>query len=271
MKFSMKINKKLLKSVINIAEKAGNEIMAFYKKHDVKTTIKEDKSPLTEADLVSHQIIYRELSKLTPDISILSEESSVKFELENDRDFYWCVDPLDGTKEFLKKNGEFTVNIALIYDQKPVMGVIVVPAKNTTYSSLEGLGSFKSVINSTNLSPIHVKEKVDKNNLTFATSRSHSDSKTQLFIKKNNGKEIKVGSSLKFVLIAEGSCDVYPRFAPTMIWDTAAGHSILIEAGGFIAKPNKGTLTYNPNKLLNSSFIASNIDSELLIHNDKKK
>jgi len=264
----MNINKKLLKSVINIAEKAGNEIMAFYNMHDIKTTIKEDKSPLTEADLVSHEIIYRELSKLTPDISILSEESSEKFELENDRDFYWCVDPLDGTKEFLKKNGEFTVNIALIFDQKPVMGVVVVPAKNITYSSLEGSGSFRSVINSANLSPIHVKEKAVKNNLTFATSRSHSDSKTQLFIKKNNGKEIKVGSSLKFVLIAEGSCDVYPRFTPTMIWDTAAGHSILIEAGGFIAKPNNDSLTYNPNKLLNSSFIASNVETEFLIQND---
>lgn len=264
----MKINKKLLKSVINIAEKAGSEIMSFYNMHNIKTTVKEDESPLTEADLVSHEIINRELSKLTPNISILSEESSEKFELENDRDFYWCVDPLDGTKEFLKKNGEFTVNIGLIFDQKPVMGVVVVPAKKTTYSSLEGSGSFRSVINSANLIPIHVREKIDKNNLTFATSRTHSDSKTQLFIKKNNGKEIKVGSSLKFVLIAEGSCDVYPRFAPTMIWDTAAGHSILIEAGGFIAKLNKDNLTYNPNKLFNPSFIASNIETELLIQND---
>ena len=147
----MKIDKKLLKSVIKIAEKAGNEIMAFYNMHDIKITTKEDKTPLTEADLVSHEIIYRELSKLTPDISILSEESREKFELENDRDFYWCVDPLDGTKEFLKKNGEFTVNIALICDQKPIMGVVVVPAKNTTYSSLKGLGSFRSVINSSNI------------------------------------------------------------------------------------------------------------------------
>ena len=261
----MKINKKLLKSVIDIAEKAGNEIMAFYKKHDVKTTMKEDRSPLTEADLASHEIIYQELSKLTPDISILSEESSEKFELKNDEDFYWCVDPLDGTKEFLKKNGEFTVNIALIFKQKPIMGVVVVPAKGLTYSSLEGLGSFKSVTNSSKLHPIHVNENFDKNSLTFTTSRSHSDSNTQEFIDRNNGKVIQVGSSLKFLLIAEGYCDVYPRFTPTMIWDTAAGHSILKEAGGLVTTLNENSLTYSPNKFLNPSFIARSQAYELLI------
>lgn len=261
----MKINKKLLKSVIEIAEKAGNEIMVLYKKHNVKTTIKEDKSPLTEADLASHEIIYRELSKLTPDISILSEESSEKFKLENDKGFYWCVDPLDGTKEFLKKNGEFTVNIALIFKQKPIMGVVVAPAKGLTYASLEGLGSFKSVTNSLNLHPIHVNENFDKNSLIFATSRSHPDSNTKEFIDRNNGKVIKVGSSLKFLLIAEGCCDVYPRFSPTMIWDTAAGHSILKEAGGLVTTLNENSLTYSPNKFLNPSFIARSQRYELLI------
>lgn len=257
----MIIDKKFLKSVIRIAEKAGNIVLNIYNEHELKSFIKEDKSPLTEADLASHELIFHQLSKLTPNISIISEESREKFELQNENDFFWCVDPLDGTKEFLKKNDEFTVNIALIFNQKPIMGVVVVPAKNLTYSSLEGLGSFKSAINSNDFHSIHVKENVDKNNLIFAISRSHSDKKTQEFVKKNNGKVIKVGSSLKFLLIAEGYCDVYPRFAPTMIWDTAAGHSILKEAGGFVKKLNSACLTYNPNKLLNSSFIASNLSS----------
>ena len=261
----MKINEKLLKSVILIAEKAGDAIMGFYNKQGIKTVLKKDKSPLTEADIASHNIIFQQLSKLTPNISILSEESIEKFELQHEKDFFWCVDPLDGTKEFINKNDEFTVNIALIFKQKPIMGVVVVPAKGLTYSSLEGLDSFKSVTNSSNLHPIHVKEIIDKNSLTFATSRSHSDSNTQEFIDRNNGKVIKVGSSLKFLLIAEGLCDFYPRFSPTMIWDTAAGHSVLKEAGGLVTNLNDNSLTYSSNKLLNPSFIARSQAYDLLI------
>jgi len=231
----MNINKKLLKSVINIAEKAGNEIMGFYNMHDIKTTIKEDKSPLTEADLLSHEIIYRELSKLTPDISILSEESSEKFELENDRDFYWCVDPLDGTKEFLKKNGEFTVNIALIVNSKAYLGVIYIPYTKTLYYSEKGFGSYKVVLKNhvflghdDNNKISYNKFKV-KNNILV--SRSHLTKNALCFIEENPDMNlVKIGSSIKLCLLAEGEGKVYPRFAPIMEWDIAAGIAIINES-----------------------------------------
>jgi len=245
-----------MKKIITIAKKAGETIMKIYKK-DFSVEYKEDQSPLTEADLASHHLICDELSKFYPDIPILSEESADTFTLADENACFWCVDPLDGTKEFIKKNDEFAVNIALIQNQQAILGVIGVPAKNMMYAGVKGEGAFKQQGNN-ELQKIKVKPQ-DPDHLTFAVSRSHLDDHTKVMVDEYQAEMVQAGSALKLAFVAEGLVDVYPRFGPTMLWDVAAGQCIIEEAGGQVVwAKGQHRMNYNINQLKNDFFIAMN-------------
>jgi len=243
-------------NVIAIAKKAGETIMQVYEKN-FSVEYKEDQSPLTEADLASHHLICDELSKLYPDIPVLSEESANNFTLIDENALFWCVDPLDGTKEFIKKNDEFTVNIALIQNKQPILGMIGVPAKNMVYAAVKGEGAYKQK-DDNQLQKIRVKPH-DSDNLIFAVSRSHLDDQTKAIVDEYQAQILQAGSALKLAYVAEGVVDVYPRFGPTMLWDVAAGQCIIEEAGGQVLwADHQQPITYNIHHMKNASFIAMN-------------
>jgi 3'(2'), 5'-bisphosphate nucleotidase len=267
----MKHNINLL-DVTNAAYKAGKKILEVYDT-DFTVETKEDDSPLTLADRKSHETIIDVLATKYGDIPILSEEGKhLPFEERKGWPSLWVVDPLDGTKEFVKRNGEFTVNIALVEGQAPVIGIIYVPVKDIMYFSKEGLGAFKILQYSekrfsdeTGLINNSEKVSVGKPEIfTVVASRSHMSPETKDFIEQleqTNGKAeiISAGSSLKLCLVAEGQANVYPRFAPTMEWDTAAGHAIVEAAGGKVVDTEKRvSLQYNKENLLNPWFIVKN-------------
>jgi len=240
-----------------IAVEAGEAIMQVYEKA-IDVSYKDDKSPLTEADLNANRVIVEGLKKYYPDIPILTEEAVGDFQGPNPQGYYWLVDPLDGTKEFIKKNGEFTVNIALIYQGVPVLGVVLVPAKGLTYRAHEGQGAYKRV-GQGELKRIQVSPHKDGTPWRVMGSRSHSDTSIDDWLLKLGQHElIPMGSSLKMCLIAEGVAHVYPRLGLTSLWDTAAAHVILKEAGGEIKTLTGEVLSYgNPSEVLNPFFIAS--------------
>ena len=247
----IELDQDLLDHVKIIAEEAGQAILQTYQQDEFKVQTKSDQSPLTQADLASHDIITKALKRLTPDIPILSEEGHT---LDGEVDTFWCVDPLDGTKEFIKKNDEFTVNIALIEQHHPVLGVIHVPVTNETFMALQGEGAFKVQDNQT-----HTLTKQSNENHSppiFAVSRSHLNEKTKAFIDRHQATTIPAGSSLKLTLLAEGKADAYPRFGPTSLWDMAAGHAILKETRGEIYTLDQHPLVYNMNQILNPDLIA---------------
>jgi 3'(2'), 5'-bisphosphate nucleotidase len=245
-----------MKKIITIAKKAGETIMQIYQK-DFSVEVKEDQSPLTEADLASHHLICDELCKHYPDIPILSEESADSFTPPDENVCFWCVDPLDGTKEFIKKNDEFTVNIALIQNQQSILGVIGVPAKNLMYAAVKGEGAFKQQ-GTNELQKIQVKPQ-DPDNLTFAVSRSHLDDHTKAMVDEYQAEMLQAGSALKLAYVAEGLVDVYPRFGPTMLWYVAAGQCLIEEAGGQVLwAENQQPMTYNINHMKNDFFVAMN-------------
>jgi len=218
---------------------------------------KDDNSPFTEADIVANQFITKALKAEFPNIPILTEETVPDFNETKKSDYYWLVDPLDGTKEFIECNGEFTVNIALICEGNPVMGVVFAPAKNITYRALKEKGAFIRKGNSS-LERIHVAQ--HKSGLPYKVliSRSHSNDAMDEWLSKFGEYElIAMGSSLKICLIAEGVAHIYPRLGPTCLWDTAAAHAILKEAGGEIKTLSGETLSYaNPKEILNPFFMA---------------
>lgn len=246
-----------LDKVVRIVSDACEAVLNIYNR-DISVHYKNDNSPLTAADLASHDLICKNLNKIYPDIPIISEESEDNFVLNIKDDCFWCVDPLDGTKEFVKKNDEFTINLALIKNEKSILGVVGVPAKNTIYFAAQNKGAYKLQLTSDNQKKItHIKTKNISKKVRFVASKSHLDEDTKAFIGKENNEISFVGSSLKILLLAEGKFDVYPRFAPTMIWDTAASHIILKEAGGTIMNLNNCEIIYNKNNLQNESFIAA--------------
>ena len=226
----------LLLKVCNIAIKAGEEILKYYTE-DIHVTHKDDSSPLTKADLASNKIIMNALQQLDRTIPILSEESLVEWKERKNWTKYWLVDPLDGTKEFIKQNGEFTVNIALIENNKPILGVIFTPVKFDLYFAQKNYGSYK-INSSSKLINLQEAEKIFVANQSsikrIIGSRSHSNQTFDSWVNQNfpNSEIVQAGSSLKFCLIAEGAADIYPRFGPTSEWDIAAGHIIVNEAGG---------------------------------------
>lgn len=246
----IELDQDLLDHVKIIAEEAGQAILQIYQQDDFEVQTKSDQSPLTQADLASHDIITKALKKLTPEIPILSEEGE---QLEGDVETFWCVDPLDGTKEFIKRNGEFTVNIALIEHHQPVLGVIHIPVVNETFMAAKGAGAKK--IKDQQIQPLSKQQNLTRQPPVFAVSRSHLDQHTQDFIGRHQAETIAAGSSLKLTMLAEGLADAYPRFGPTSLWDMAAGHAILKETGGGLVKKNGEELDYNTTLILNPSLI----------------
>ena len=259
-------NNKLLLDICNVSIEAGKEILNFYN-NEIEVTHKQDLSPLTKADLASNKIILESLTKLNSNIPILSEESLVDWSIRKNWKKYWLVDPLDGTKEFIKKNGEFTVNIALIEDNNPILGVVYVPAKSLLYLAEKNKGSFKTntkdkLENFEGIQKILVSSQT--NRARVIGSRSHSNATFDNWVKEKfpNAEIVQAGSSLKFCLIAEGEADIYPRFGPTSEWDIAAGHMIVDEAGGKIRTFQDDSIKYNTKEnIINPEFYAiGNID-----------
>lgn len=240
--------------IIAIAKDAGNVIMEIYQR-DFNIEYKDDKSPLTEADLASNEIIVKALEKF--ELPILSEEGKeIPYENRKDWEYYWCIDPIDGTKEFIKKNDEFTVNIALIHKHTPVLGVVYAPALGEIYWAKQGEGAFK---NGKKL-PLKTNETPEKS-LVVVASKSHLSEETQAFIDEvaKTTKHITQqsrGSSLKLCMVAEGEADIYPRLAPTMEWDTAAADAIVRESGKMTYQfENQELVVYNKKDLLNPWFV----------------
>ncbi len=248
----------LLESVADIALMAGESIMNIYNQ-DFDIRFKEDLSPLTLADQKAHGVITTELQKLDINIVIVSEEDTSEIITNKDICKYWLVDPLDGTKEFIKRNGEFTVNISLIECNQPVLGVVYAPALGLLYKACRGVGAYKHDITSNICHQIHVNNKIDQ--FKIVGSRSHGNDLMDAFISKIDAVEmIAIGSSLKFCMVADGTADIYPRFGLTSHWDTAAAQCILEEAGGFVFGLDGVCLSYPfvKNKL-NPFFVASGI------------
>ncbi len=250
------LNKKLIDSVIQVSIDAGNKVTEIYNS-DFEIETKLDSSPVTSADLASHKFIKKRLSEITPKIPILSEEESdIPFKIRSKWSYFWLVDPLDGTKEFINKNGEFTINIALVEDGIPIFGVVHIPVKKETYWGSEGYGSF--FIGHKGITK-RIKCSNNIKNMRILVSRSHKNEATEDLLKKlKNYKVIRAGSSLKFCLIASGKADCYPRLGPTSEWDTAAGDAVLRHAGGQIVDLNNIDLQYNSKEgFLNNWFIAT--------------
>lgn len=252
--------KELLNEVMLIAQTAGEAIMEVYRGH-IEVQRKEDDSPLTVADLAAHHIIQSSLSRLTPDLPIISEESpSLDFSVRSQWRRYWLVDPLDGTREFIKRNDEFTVNIALIEAGRPMMGVVYAPATKLLYSGGVGLNAIKQG-DAAGARAIRARP-LNREDVVVAGSRSHANARMEAFL-RNAGRHlsppklVSLGSSLKICLVAEGGADVYPRLGPTSEWDTAAAQAVLESAGGSLVDANGNPLRYNTkDSLLNPEFFA---------------
>jgi 3'(2'), 5'-bisphosphate nucleotidase len=251
-----------VKEIVRLAKQAGEAILEIYDK-DFAVEIKEDQSPLTAADRASNQVIVDGLEQLYPQIPIISEENrQIAYEDREHWPFCWVVDPLDGTKEFIKKNGEFTVNIALVHNGAPVLGVVYVPVQGITYYAAAGQGAFMEDAdgNIKQLERDYIPYR-EKQTVKVVASRSHLTPETEQFIAdlEKAGKEVQlvsVGSSIKLCLVASGQADVYPRFGPTMEWDTAAANAVAIFAGRKVINFQTGLpLDYNKPNLLNPWFI----------------
>lgn len=241
--------------VVRLAQRAGDAILSVYGEQ-FEVTHKTDQSPLTQADLRSHELLVQGLRALTPELPVLSEEDSdIAFEQRRQWQRYWLIDPLDGTKEFVSRNGEFTVNVALIDDHAPVLGVVHVPVTGITYTGQTGVGAFKHTSGKP-AEALHVRTPA-ATPLRVVGSRSHrGDSLDRVLPKLEPYEMVAVGSSLKFCLVAEGSADFYPRLGPTSEWDTAAAQAVVEAAGGAVITTDGSRLSYNTKaELLNPHFL----------------
>jgi 3'(2'), 5'-bisphosphate nucleotidase len=245
----------LLPRIVALAEQAGAAIMAFYQQTDPGVTYKEDDSPLTQADLASHQLLVMGLQALVPELPVLSEESqTVPPEQRRAWPRYWLVDPLDGTKEFIKRRDEFTVNIALIDGDAPVLGVVSAPALKVLYFAARGGGAWKRPAGRPP-EPIRAGD-YRVGGLKMVVSRLHGGGETDELVGKLKPVEcVSIGSSLKLCLVAEGRAHLYPRLGPTMEWDIAAAQCVVEEAGGTVTDLSGQRLRYNKPSLENPSFI----------------
>jgi len=261
--------KNLIQTAISASLAAGKAILEVYNSDDFEVELKSDNSPLTLADRKAHNVIVGFLEKT--EIPILSEEGKgISFEERKHWKKFWLVDPLDGTKEFVKRNGEFTVNIALIENRKPIMGIIYVPVTDVLYVGKVTEGAYRvknasdfhtqeEIVNAAQQIPVERKDDACK----VVASRSHMSRETELYIEKlrqeyNKVEIVSKGSSLKLCLVAEGEADIYPRFGPTSEWDTGAGHAIVVASGGSVVLADDETvnLRYNKQNILNPYFIA---------------
>lgn len=251
-------HKALLQPLLEICEHASQAILNVYHKDDFSIQNKQDQSPVTAADLAAHEIIQKGLATLTPDIPQLSEEAAdINFSQRQQWNTFWCIDPLDGTKEFIRKNDEFTVNIALIHEHKPVLGIIYIPVTGTAYWGSTQLGSWKQ---QSNAAPAQIRTRPLGDNLMLAASRRHGQDLNAQLIKPiqddfKHIENIHLGSSLKMCLIAEGKADFYPRLFPTSEWDTAAAQAIVEAAGGRLVNAHTlEPLDYNQKESLENPF-----------------
>jgi 3'(2'), 5'-bisphosphate nucleotidase len=243
----------LTELALTAARSAGEKILGIYQTNDFGLTLKVDDSPLTLADRAAHDEIVNKLVK--SGIPILSEEGvDIPYDVRKNWEYFWLVDPLDGTKEFVKKNGEFTVNIALIHEGEPIIGVVYAPVLDWMYWGSKGDGAWKLT---ENCIPEKLSTVSDFTVRNIACSRSHMNLQTEEFISQYPEAElITMGSSLKFMLVAENKAQLYPRFGPTMEWDTAAAHAIVSAMGGKVERiEDKISLKYNKENLLNPDFL----------------
>ncbi len=262
------MTKKILDTILNASYKAGEAIMEVYNSEDFGVLIKKDKSPLTLADKKAHEIIYNSLEPLK--IPIISEEGKeIPYSERSEWKELWLIDPLDGTKEFIKQNDEFTVNIALIRENRAVLGAVYLPVSKELYLGIKNKGAYKGILEADKCdSSVFITQseklpvKTNRKVYTIVGSRSHLSEETEKFISEIKAKKgeidfISKGSSLKMCMIAEGKADIYPRFAPTMEWDTAAGQAVATASGAtLINYETKQEMLYNKKSLLNSWFIA---------------
>jgi 3'(2'), 5'-bisphosphate nucleotidase len=245
----------LIEPIVGLAREAGDAILEVYAS-DFDVQSKDDESPLTQADLAAHRRIVAGLTELTPELPVISEESGLPpFAERGGWPTYWLIDPLDGTREFVSRNGEFTVNIALIADGRPVLGVVRVPVQGKTYVGCEGHGA-ELRNDGAEPSPIHVAQS-SAQPVRVVGSRSHRGASLDAFI-ENLGEcdLVPMGSSLKFCVVAEGGADVYPRLGPTSEWDTAAAQAVVEQAGGSVVTLDGKPLMYNEKEdILNPHFV----------------
>ena len=250
----------LVEPIVALSEDAGRAILEVYST-DFQVQNKSDESPLTKADLASHHCIVAGLERLTPNMPIISEEAGLPdFETRRQWDRYWLIDPLDGTKEFVNRNGEFTVNIALIENNRPVFGVVHVPVQNKTYIGCEGLGAERRD-GSNAAEAIHVTSQSSAP-VRVVGSRSHRGASLDAYL-TNLGEHdmVPMGSSLKFCVVAEGGADIYPRLGPTSEWDTAAAQAVVEQAGGRVVTLDGKAMTYNAKAdILNPYFFVIGAD-----------
>lgn len=256
----------LRQEVEQLARSAGAAIMEIYQSGDFGETSKSDNSPLTLADLASHNTIVEGLRTLAPHYPILSEEAAdIPYAERSQWPCFWLVDPLDGTKEFVKRNGEFTVNIALVKRGVPVLGVVYAPVLDVCYSAARGTGAYVQRGNSA-AQPIQAEAHTADSAIKVVASRSHSDERTAALLHKLGNHEcISMGSSLKLCLVAEAAAHFYPRLGPTMEWDTAAAHAVVIEAGGMVCDIAEQSLRYNKEDMHNPEFLVMSRSNTALL------
>lgn len=254
------MNKKTFMGVVDLAVKAGAAIQEIYDRSEgVVIERKADNSPLTVADRASHRVIAEGLASLHSRIPVLSEEGKeIPFSTRRGWNEYWLVDPLDGTKEFISRNGEFTVNIALMRNAEPVAGVVYAPALNRLYFAVRGEGAY---LRDGDGDTVAIRaDGAPSTGVVAAQSRSHASEEELAFLKPFGvERTIQIGSSLKFCMIAEGKAHLYPRFGPMMEWDTAAGHAMVVEAGGTVRAWKGGPLRYNTESLKHSGLVVSSL------------
>ena len=248
-----------LPAVRRIAQEAATAILQVYETADFRVDVKADNSPLTEADLAAHHHIVNSLHALTPDIPVLSEESQgITYAERRQWSQFWLVDPLDGTREFVQRNGEFTVNIALVRQHTAVLGVVHIPVQHVTYWAAAGLGAFRTRGNET--VPLHAQAALVQP-LKVVASRMHAGPATEALLHNLRQQYaldvVSKGSALKLCMVAEGEADLYPRLGPTMEWDTAAAQCIVEQAGGHVTTLDNTPLQYNKENLLNPFFMVA--------------
>ena len=248
-------NQALLQNLQQLVLQAGEAIMQVYAQADFGVEQKQDDSPVTQADLAAHYVLVDGLARLTPDIAIVSEEDPESLTVPRQHSCYWLIDPLDGTKEFINRNGQFTVNLALIENHRPSFGLVSTPVDQTLYWGGQGLGCWRlkdNALTQLQVQPNHQPVKV-------VASKSHLNDATREFITNLGETElVQAGSSLKLLRIAEGKADVYPRMAPTCEWDTAAAQAVLEGAGGSVTQADGSLMMYDKEDILNPHFIARN-------------
>ena len=247
--------KSLIEPVVRLAEEAGQAILQVYAT-DFDVQSKDDESPLTQADLASHRRISAGLAELTPDIPVISEESGLQdYDVRRRWSRYWLIDPLDGTREFVNRNGEFTVNIAFIVEHRPILGVVHVPVLGKTYTGCEGDGARLREADGDVGQPIHVAARSGAP-VRVVGSRSHRGASLDAYLDALGPHElVPMGSSLKFCVVAEGGADIYPRLGPTSEWDTAAAQAVVEQAGGCVVTLDGNPMKYNAKPdILNAHF-----------------